>query len=146
VLLVIAVLCDGRPGVAAGGALLGALYAAGPRTPSWLWLVTAGWAGLAVASAEFGWLVFPLFFVYLYVLPLWAAGFGMVVLAAASVVVAGWHAGGLSLPLILAPILAVAVALTWRVLLGPGGARLSGPETSGGDDGEAGQRVVEHGH
>ncbi|MFC4118339.1 hypothetical protein [Nonomuraea zeae] len=113
-LLVIAVLTalrDGNTMQAAGGALLGLLYAAGapigrwwPQArPVWLGLVTAGWAVLAVGAAPFVWLAFPLLFAYLDVLPLWGAMFGVGALTSAAILVAAWHAGELTLPLVVGP-------------------------------------------
>jgi hypothetical protein len=125
-LLLAAAGLDGRPAVVVCGLLLGALYATGPvfggglsRTGERLWLafLTLAWAGLAVLSAPFAWLAFPLFFAYLYVLPLWAATFGVTVLACASAAAAGWHAGGLTAPLAAGP--AAGAALATLVWAGP---------------------------
>ncbi|MGW0485480.1 hypothetical protein [Nonomuraea sp. NPDC003214] len=123
VLLLAAVGGDGRPVVAVAGVLLAALYAAGPvfgsglsRTGERVWLVTltCAWAGLATLSAPFAWLVFPLFFAFLYVLPLWAATFAVTVLACAAGAAASWHAGGVSAPLLAGPAAgAVLATLMW---------------------------------
>lgn len=81
-----------------------------------LWLVTAtiGWALLALLAPPLVWLVFPLFFGFLYVLPLWAATFGVTVLACVSAAMACWHADRVSAPLVLGPLLLAAVAtLVW---------------------------------
>ncbi|TYB69836.1 hypothetical protein FXF51_06650 [Nonomuraea sp. PA05] len=116
---VIGVLREGRAGPAAGGVLLGILYAAGPvlqRRPVagqvWLGLVTAGWLVLAVAAPPFVWVAFPLLFAYLHVLPLWGAMFGVAVLTSAAVIAAAWHAGELTTPLLVGPgVAAVVVTL-----------------------------------
>ncbi|MFG1941439.1 hypothetical protein [Nonomuraea sp. NPDC048826] len=81
-----------------------------------LWLVagTLAWAVLALLAAPLVWLVFPLFFGFLYVLPLWAATCGVTVLTCVSVAMGSWHAGGPSVPVVLGPILlAVAATLLW---------------------------------
>ncbi|MEU8358236.1 hypothetical protein AB0C27_19680 [Nonomuraea sp. NPDC048882] len=121
---VITMLREERAAVAAGGALLGLVYAAapvfrrreGPRyvrlAHVWLGLATAGWAVLAVAAAPFVWLAFPLLFAYLRVLPLWAAMFGVTVLTSSAIIAAAWHAGELTVPLLVGPgVAAVVVTL-----------------------------------
>ncbi len=119
-LLAIAVtgaLREGRPAVALEGALLGLLYAAGPLVflgrpvgeRVWLGVVTVAWIVPAVAAPSFVWLAFPLLFAYLHVLPLWGAMFGVAVLTSAAVLAAAWHAGGLSVPLLVGPGLAAVV-------------------------------------
>lgn len=122
---VITMLREDRAEVAAGGALLALVYAAAPAfrrqtvaVPAfrrgegtgqvrlahvWLGLVTAGWAVLAVAAAPFVWLAFPLLFAYLRVLPLWAAMFGVTVLTSSAILAAAWHAGELTVPLLVGP-------------------------------------------
>ncbi|TDC05597.1 hypothetical protein E1267_19105 [Nonomuraea longispora] len=118
---VVTVLRDGLVAVAAAGVLLGLVYAAGPvleRRPIpalvWLGLVTGGWAALAVAAPPFVWPVFGLLFAYLRMLPLWAAMFGMTVLTSAATAAAVWHAGELTVPLVLGP----AIAAVLVTLLG----------------------------
>ncbi|HLU71511.1 MAG TPA: hypothetical protein VKZ82_04995 [Nonomuraea sp.] len=75
---------------------------------------TLAWAVLAMLVPPLVWLVFPLFFGFLYVLPLWAATFGVTVLTCVSVAMASWHAGGPSAPLVLGPVLlAVLAVLLW---------------------------------
>ncbi|GAA4933072.1 hypothetical protein GCM10023334_040660 [Nonomuraea thailandensis] len=116
---VVGVLREDRPGLAAGGVLLGLLYATGPAVQGravagrvWLGLVTGGWAVLAVAAPPFVWVAFPLLFAYLHVLPLWGAMFGVTVLTSAAVVAAAWHAGELTTPLLVGPgVAAVVVTL-----------------------------------
>ncbi|TDD11080.1 hypothetical protein E1292_06880 [Nonomuraea deserti] len=110
---VVTVLRDGLVAVAAGGVLLGLVYSTGPvieRRPipalAWLGLVTGGWAALAVAAPPFVWPVFGLLFAYLRMLPLWAAMFGVTVLTSAAVAAAAWHAGELTVPLALGPVIA----------------------------------------
>ncbi|MEV0228168.1 hypothetical protein [Nonomuraea sp. NPDC050786] len=112
VLLAIAVvssLREGRVAVAVGGVLLGLAYAAGclavvrARGPVWLGLVTAGWLVLAAVAPPFVWLAFPLLFAYLELLPLWAAMFGVTVVTSAAILAAAWHAGELTMPLVVGP-------------------------------------------
>ncbi|MEV4582971.1 hypothetical protein AB0K16_58160 [Nonomuraea jabiensis] len=114
VLAVLSSLREDRVAVAAGGLALGVAYAAGPMTSGgrrvgWLGLVTAGWVVLAVAAPPFVWLAFPLLFAYLDVLPLWGAMFGVAVLTSAAILAAAWHAGELTLPLVLGPSVGAAV-------------------------------------
>ncbi|MEV1003264.1 hypothetical protein [Nonomuraea sp. NPDC050202] len=124
---VVGVLREDRPGPAAGGALLGLLYAAGPAVQGravagrvWLGLVTGGWAVLAVAAPPFVWVAFPLLFAYLHVLPLWGAMFGVTVLTSAAIVAAAWHAGELTTPLLVGPgvaaVMVTLLALACRAL------------------------------
>ncbi|MEV5895535.1 hypothetical protein [Nonomuraea fuscirosea] len=121
---VITMLREDRAEVAAGGALLALVYAAAPAfrrgevagqvrlAHVWLGLVTAGWAVLAVAAAPFVWLAFPLLFAYLRVLPLWAAMFGVTVLTSSAILAAAWHAGELTVPLLVGPgVAAIVVTL-----------------------------------
>jgi len=70
-----------------------------PRRWAYLWLgiVTALWAVLLVGSVEFSWVVFPLFFLHLHLLPRWA-GIAAVVVMTAGVVTAQWLAGGTPAP------------------------------------------------
>ncbi|MDX3104577.1 hypothetical protein ACIBO5_60490 [Nonomuraea angiospora] len=111
---VVSSLREDRVAVAVGGLVLGVAYAAGPmmsgvRRGVWLGLVTAGWVVLAVAAPPFVWLAFPLLFAYLDVLPLWGAMFGVAVLTSAAILAAVWHAGELTLPLVLGPSVGAAV-------------------------------------
>ncbi|MFF4777334.1 sensor histidine kinase [Microtetraspora fusca] len=126
VLLVLAVVQESRTAVAAGGVLLGVFYGTGlfveSRLPDfggrlhlllgriWLLLVTLAWAALALASPGFVWLAFPLFFAYLHLLRLPAAVPGVVVLTAAAVAAASWHAGGLTPPQVIGPVIGAVVA------------------------------------
>lgn len=129
VLLVIAVVGvahEGRTVLVVCGVLLGVLYAAGlfieGRLPHfgghthlllgriWLVAVTAGWAALALSSPRFVWLAFPLFFAYLHLLPLAVALPGVVVLTAAAIATASWHAGGLTAAQVIGPSIGAAVA------------------------------------
>ncbi|MGI5284486.1 hypothetical protein ACQEVF_14255 [Nonomuraea polychroma] len=132
-LLVVAVLTalrEERVAVAVGGVLLGLAYAAGFAIEGrrvWLGSVTAGWVVLAVAAPPFVWLAFPLLFSYLHVLPLWGAMFGVGALTSAAILAAAWHAGGLTVPLVLGPGVAAVVvtllALACRALLAEAGQR-----------------------
>ncbi|MGW4798215.1 hypothetical protein ACWEPC_37935 [Nonomuraea sp. NPDC004297] len=116
---VLGVLREGRVAPAVGGVLFGLLYAAGPPILGrpvagrvWLGLVTSGWAVLAVVSPPFVWVAFPLLFAYLEVLPLWGATFGVTVLTSAAILTAAWHAGELTMPLLVGPgVAAVVVTL-----------------------------------
>ncbi|ALE93364.1 histidine kinase [Arthrobacter alpinus] len=79
----------------------------------WLALVTALWAVLMVWSVEFSWMVFPLFFLHLHLLPRWA-GIVAVVIMTAGVIVAQWLATGAAvppLPVVLGPVFGVAFAI-----------------------------------
>lgn len=113
---VVTALREDRVAEAAGGLLLALLYAAGPAIEPrplparvWLGLVTAGWLTLAVTAPPFVWLAFPLLFAYLHVLPLWGAMFGVSALTSTAIIAGAWHAGGLTLPLLLGPGLAAVV-------------------------------------
>ncbi|MEV0973061.1 sensor histidine kinase [Microtetraspora glauca] len=126
VLAVLAVVQEGRTAVAAGGVLLGVFYGTaifvesrlpdfGGRTHLilgriWLVVVTLAWAALALAAPSFVWLAFPLFFAYLHLLRLPAAIPGVVVLTGAAVAAASWHAGGLTPPQVIGPVIGAAVA------------------------------------
>jgi hypothetical protein len=118
-LATVAVLREGQVAEAAGGALLGLVYAAGPAIQGrpvpgrvWLVLLTAGWVVLAVTAPPFVWLAFPLLFAYLHMLPLWAAMFGVSAMTSVAILAAGWHAGELTVPLVLGPgVAAVVVTL-----------------------------------
>lgn len=79
----------------------------------WLALVTVMWAVLMLGSVDFSWLVFPLFFLHLHLLPRWA-GLAMVVLMTAGVVTAQWASSGASappLPVIVGPVFGAAFAV-----------------------------------
>ncbi|GAA1218774.1 sensor histidine kinase [Kitasatospora nipponensis] len=112
-------------GLGAGGlalaAALGALYAAGGSVPRiradrrwaacWLAAVLALWAALTLLHPEFCYLVFPLYFVCLHVLPVrWALP--LAVLMTGVVVAAQARTdGGLTLAKVLGPLAGAAVAL-----------------------------------
>jgi len=79
----------------------------------WLALVTALWAVLMAGSVEFSWLVFPLFFLHLHLLPRWA-GLAAVVVMTAGVIVAQWFATGAAvppLPVIIGPVFGAAFSI-----------------------------------
>lgn len=135
VLLAIALvrtLHDEQLAIAAGGLALGVGYGAGlawaghDRRPrpvparAWLMLLTAAWAALALSSPDFVWLAFPLFFLYLHLLPLPVAIPGVVVLTAAAIGAVAWHGGGVTLAEVLGPSIGAAVAtlmtLAYRAL------------------------------
>jgi signal transduction histidine kinase len=86
-----------------------------PRRWAYLWLgiVTVLWAVLLVGSAEFSWVVFPLFFLHLHLLPRWA-GIAAVVVMTAGVITAQWLAGGTPAPqlaAVLGPVFGAAFAV-----------------------------------
>jgi signal transduction histidine kinase len=91
---------------------------AGARNPGryayvWLAVVTALWAVLMLGSVEFSWLVFPLFFLHLHLLPRWG-GIMAVVVMTAVVVLAQWQASGsatLPLPVVLGPAFGAAFSI-----------------------------------
>ena len=79
----------------------------------WLALITLMWAVLMLGSVDFSWLVFPLFFLHLHLLPRWV-GPGMVVLMTAGVILAQWMSTGASvppLPVIVGPLFGAAFAV-----------------------------------
>ncbi|MDJ0312086.1 sensor histidine kinase [Arthrobacter sp. H35-D1] len=79
----------------------------------WLALITLMWAVLMLGSVDFSWLVFPLFFLHLHLLPRWA-GPVMVVLMTAGVIAAQWASSGASvppLPVIVGPVFGAAFAV-----------------------------------
>lgn len=79
----------------------------------WLGLITVMWAVLMVGSVEFSWLVFPLFFLHLHLLPRWA-GITMVLLMTAAVVMAQWSSSGSDfppLPVVVGPVFGMAFAV-----------------------------------
>ena len=79
----------------------------------WLALITLMWAALMLGSVDFSWLVFPLFFLHLHLLPRWT-GPAMVVLMTAGVVIAQWMSTGSSvppLPVIVGPVFGAAFAV-----------------------------------
>ena len=79
----------------------------------WLALITAMWAALMFGSADFSWLVFPLFFLHLHLLPRWA-GLSSTVAMTAGVVLAQWISSGASsppLPVIVGPAFGAAFAV-----------------------------------
>ncbi|AEW97066.1 sensor histidine kinase [Streptantibioticus cattleyicolor] len=109
------------PVVLAPGVLLGAVYAAGVRrdhrSPSrgraWAWLavVTALWAALLALDADFGYLAFPLFFLYLHLLP---ARWSLPCVAAATAVVVVTQSagpGGLTAAKVIGPLAGAGVAV-----------------------------------
>ncbi|WP_240630193.1 sensor histidine kinase [Specibacter cremeus] len=88
----------------------------------WLAVVTALWGVLLASSVEFSWVVFPLFFLHLHLLPRWA-GVTVVALMTAAVVWAQWAAAGTAGPppaAVIGPVLgaafAIATAQAYRLL------------------------------
>lgn len=95
----------------------------------WLALITVMWAALMMGTVEFSWLVFPLFFLHLHLLPRWA-GITMVLLMTAGVVFAQWAASGAAfppLPVVIGPVFgmafAVATSKAYRLLYQEGEAQ-----------------------
>lgn len=79
----------------------------------WLALITGMWAVLMFGSVEFSWLVFPLFFLHLHLLPRWA-GMTIVLLMTAGVVFAQWASSGSGvppLPIVVGPVFGMAFAV-----------------------------------
>lgn len=79
----------------------------------WLAVITVLWAVLMMGSVEFSWLVFPLFFLHLHLLPRWA-GIVMVLVMTAGVVVAQWMSSGADvppLPVVVGPVFGMAFAV-----------------------------------
>lgn len=79
----------------------------------WLALITVMWAVLMLGSVEFSWLLFPLFFLHLHLLPRWA-GITMVLLMTAGVVLAQWTASGEAfppLPVVVGPVFGMAFSV-----------------------------------
>ena len=79
----------------------------------WLVIVTLMWAILMLGSVEFSWLVFPLFFLHLHLLPRWA-GIMMVLLMTTAVVFAQWASSGTdfpALPVVVGPVFGMAFAV-----------------------------------
>ncbi|HVK23915.1 MAG TPA: histidine kinase dimerization/phosphoacceptor domain-containing protein, partial [Actinokineospora sp.] len=118
----------GQPNAALVGALcaaVGVAYAVGPLTPSvgvvprataaWLTSVSVLWLALLAASADGIWIAFPLFFLYLHLLPR-RAGLAAVILATAAAITGfAVHQGALAVGTVIGPALgaAVAVAVVW---------------------------------
>ncbi|PWJ53998.1 Signal transduction histidine kinase [Quadrisphaera granulorum] len=108
-----------RPAVAALAAALLAVYAAGAAiararrsgwTRAWLAVLSVLWLALVVASPQAAYLVFPLYFLYLHLLPRrW--GPAAVVVATLAAVVATAADGGLTVGGVVGPVIAAGVAL-----------------------------------
>ncbi len=100
----------------AGVYLLGARVArtTGPRRQRagawWLVALTAVWAALLVLVPEAAYLVFPLFFLYLHVLPRVVGPAAVVVATAVSIVALGLH-GGFTVGGVIGPLVGAGVAL-----------------------------------
>ena len=82
----------------------------------WLGLVTALWAVLLAASADFAWLAFPLFFLHLHLLPRRIALLTIALMTAA-VIAAQWAVSGLAVPH-LAVVLGPAFGAAFSVVTG----------------------------
>ncbi|MFQ4148101.1 sensor histidine kinase [Arthrobacter sp. LAPM80] len=79
----------------------------------WLSIITLMWAVLMCGSVEFSWLVFPLFFLHLHLLPRWA-GLTTTALMTVAVVLAQWNSSGTTfpqLPVIIGPVFGAAFAV-----------------------------------
>lgn len=111
--------------VLAGALGLAALYLAGAlahryrrrrvMTLGWLAAVTALWAALLVASPDFSWVAFPLFFLHLHLLRRWHGITAVAVITVAVIVGYSAHAGATSVGMTLGPILGAvfAVVIAW---------------------------------
>lgn len=111
-LLAIAVISAGSVGLAFGGLALGAVYAAGSFVERRVWLgaVTAGWLALCLFSPVFVWLAFPLFFLWLHLLPMRLAVPAVTLLTAAVVVTLAVHQGRFELAQLVGPAVGALVA------------------------------------
>jgi len=118
-LVVVSVLRVGTTEAAVAGAAIGAWYLVGVFSPSghssglvavWLGVLTVIW-GLAsyVVAPDFVWLAFPLFFLYLFLLPI-RIGMGAVVAVTAVAIGALARDGGLEIGEIIGPIVGAVVA------------------------------------
>ncbi|MBF4602882.1 sensor histidine kinase [Curtobacterium sp. VKM Ac-2884] len=124
-LVVVRVLVDGDPGtwvrlvlaaVFAGVYLLGAVVARGDgrrRTVAgsvWLLALTLVWVALLVGVPEAAYLVFPLFFLYLHVLPRVVGPVAVIAATLVAVVALGLH-GGFTVGGVVGPLVGAGVAL-----------------------------------
>ena len=124
-LVVVRVLVDGSPGtwvrlvltaVFAGVYLLGAVVARGDgrrRTIAgavWLLALTLVWVALLVGVPEAAYLVFPLFFLYLHVLPRVVGPVAVIAATLVAVVALGLH-GGFTVGGVVGPLVGAGVAL-----------------------------------
>lgn len=102
---------------AAGGVVAGSRR--GPGSLVWLAALTALWLALSAVQTEGVYLVFPLFFLVLHLLPGWPGPLAVVVLAALAVLTiasrAGWSVGGVVGPVIGACV-ALLIGLGYRAL------------------------------
>lgn len=105
----------------AGAVLLAAVYGAGVlfsgsgvrRAGALLWLaaVTALWAALLVASPDFVWLAFPLFFLHLHLLRRGHAVAAVLVITGVVVAAQALHADRVTAAMVLGPVLGAAFAV-----------------------------------
>lgn len=82
----------------------------------WLLVLTAGWAVLVALSADFVWLAFALFLLYMQVLPVIAGVPAVAVLTAGTIVAFALHQGGVNVAAVLGPIFGAAVAVVITVV------------------------------
>ncbi|MEV0644270.1 sensor histidine kinase [Phytomonospora sp. NPDC050363] len=119
---------EGRPAlpVLLGAAAVAAWYVAGAavsrrssdrRLAAW-WLLglAAGWAGLSLLSADFVWVVFPLFLLCLQMLPMRYALWCVVALTAAAILLVAVGRGGFGVAAALGPVIGAAVAVVITVV------------------------------
>lgn len=107
-------------------ALLGVVYAAGAASPAvrrspaaaaaWLVLVGVVWLVLLVLSSEAAYVVFPLFFLQMHLLPLRWGIAAVIASDVAAIIGIAWHQGRLTLGILIGPMLGAAVAVA--VVLG----------------------------
>ncbi|MCG2621802.1 sensor histidine kinase [Arthrobacter sp. I2-34] len=88
--------------------------------PWWLAAVTVLWVALAVLSASFAWLAFPLFFLHLHVLRTGHAVFAVAALTGVVIASQWWHAGRLEPAMLIGPVVgavfAVLMGMAYRAL------------------------------
>jgi signal transduction histidine kinase len=112
---------DGWPWVLACTALVGAVYAVGPRWSAsagsprglrlWLALLLGAWVALLVLSPEAVYLAFPWFLLLLHLLPRAAGLVSVALTTAAAVAGFAWHQDALTAAMVIGPVLGAAVAI-----------------------------------
>jgi signal transduction histidine kinase len=93
------------------GPLLAIVHRSRAAAAAWLTATTVLWLALLVLTADAVWLAFPLFFLYLHLLPLGAGLAAVGTATGAAVAGFAWHQGGLGAGSVLGPVLGAAVAV-----------------------------------